>query len=175
MLDQPGQAGDGTEMYWLTWACALAPDAVPRYDTIVRGLEKAVVDHPTACRYRHSLGSILFRTGQFKGAVEQLNAALQCHQQTGLPLLPSDWLFLAMAHQRLGNAAEARKWLDKAVQSLDKTAEEKAKGKAAEEPFDWIEPLKLEILRREAEKLLGEPAKPALAAQPAPKAPGAGK
>jgi hypothetical protein len=55
----------------------------------------------------------------------------------------TDFLFLAMAHQRLGDAREAEKWLGRAVQALDKGP-----------PLRWPERLEAQLLRREAEELV---------------------
>ena len=58
----------------------------------------------------------------------------------------SDWLFLAMAHHKLGNRDEARKWYDRAVGWL-------AKNEAAL-ATDKVEAEELRRFRREAEDVL---------------------
>jgi hypothetical protein len=75
-----------------------------------------------------------------KEAVAELNEAVKRDAQGGTW---ADYLFLAMAQQRLGRADEARKWLERAGQALDKEA-----------PADWGRRLQQEVLRREAEQLL---------------------
>ena len=62
------------------------------------------------------------------------------------------WFFLAMTHHRLGHAEEARQWLEKAVNWTKKETEGKIEGAA---PLSWNRRLTLEILRREAEQLIG--------------------
>jgi hypothetical protein len=57
-----------------------------------------------------------------------------------------DWLFLAMAHCRLGEMNRARRWFTKAAEALDR-----------EEPDStvaWYERLQRRLLRREADELL---------------------
>src|SRR5205807_850000 len=56
--------------------------------------------------------------------------------------------FLAMAHQRLGHGEEARRWLSEAVRVADQEL-------AAKSPPPWNRRVTLQILRREAEGLIG--------------------
>ena len=65
-----------------------------------------------------------------------------------------NWLWLALAHDRLGKAEEARRWLDKAQAWLDRYRE--GMPARAEEEFglhlhNWLE---AHVLRREAEALV---------------------
>jgi tetratricopeptide (TPR) repeat protein len=129
--------------------CRLAPDALTSFDTIIRKLQRAVADTPRSCKYRHWLGAILSRVGKVPDAIRLLNEAIKLHQQTGLV---ADWLFLAMAHHRLGQPVQARKWLDKANAEIGRMAKQKAN----DQPFGWVELLELRLLQREAEALLGE-------------------
>jgi hypothetical protein len=70
------------------------------------------------------------------------------------------WFFLAMAHQGLGHADEARRWLEKALQgtteALKPPAEPAGKAKNSDGiiPPNWNRRLTLQVLRREAEKLI---------------------
>jgi len=65
-----------------------------------------------------------------------------------------NWLWLALAHQRLGKAEEARRWLGKAQAWLDQYGD--GMPSRAEELglhlHNWLE---AHVLRREAEALLG--------------------
>ncbi len=90
-------------------------------------------------------GSVLYRAGRFEEAIQRLNANTD---------ILNNWLFLAMAHHRLGHAAEARQWLDKMIQW-------EAKQKADAKPLEWQHRVGLEILRREAQELIeGKAAEP---------------
>jgi tetratricopeptide (TPR) repeat protein len=120
---------------------------VADYGSLVRRLEKAVADTPGRCVYRHWLGAVLYRAGKYPDAIRPLKEADQFHPKPGWP---SDWLFLAMAHQRQGQLEQARSWLDKAVKAIDRLAKEKP----SDEPFGWIYLVELRLLRREAEALL---------------------
>ena len=65
-----------------------------------------------------------------------------------------NWLWLALAHQRLGKAEEARRWLGKTQTWLDQYGD--GMPSRAEELglhlHNWLE---AHVLRREAEALLG--------------------
>jgi hypothetical protein len=69
------------------------------------------------------------------------------------------WLFLAMAHARLGQAAEARQWLEQAAAGIEEALQpmpvvDVRAAEDEERPLRWKERLVLQHLRREAEALL---------------------
>ena len=101
------------------------------------------------------LGAALYRADRFAEAVRRLNEANAAWEQAGTkPAMYSPaylWFFLAMAHQRKGDAAEARRWLDKAQKWMEQETQD------SRNPA-WNRRLTLQLLRREAEQLLGAPA-----------------
>jgi tetratricopeptide (TPR) repeat protein len=118
--------------------------------------EKAAAGAKTSSRL-NTLGAALYRAGKFNAAVQRLNKAIKEEGKGGTAW---DWLFLAMAHHRLGHAAEAKQWLAKAVQWIEKASNPKP-DKAAGTPLPWDQRLELKVLRREAEELiLGKAAVP---------------
>jgi hypothetical protein len=52
---------------------------------------------------------------------------------------PYDWLFLAMAEQKLGHTAEARSWYEKSVQWLGRNADSEELARFREEARAVIE------------------------------------
>jgi tetratricopeptide (TPR) repeat protein len=64
--------------------------------------------------YRHIfsslLGGLLLRGGRVDEAIARLNQGLAASKE---PELPTDWALLAIAHGRKGEAAAARRWLDR--------------------------------------------------------------
>jgi WD40 repeat protein/tetratricopeptide (TPR) repeat protein len=131
------------------WTSALRPDAVPDPSQLVRIAVRVVAQEPKGAIYLRSLGAALYRAGRFEEAIQQLNAAIAAQNGDGLF---EDWLFLAMAHHRLGHAAEARQWLDKTIQW-------EAKRKDDAEPLDWVARWELQILLHEAKELIEGKAK----------------
>ena len=57
---------------------------------------------------------------------------------------------LCRRRSRLGHAAEATKWLKKAIDEIDRPAQEKSQAA----PIPWNRRLTLQLLHREAEELL---------------------
>src|SRR5262249_46078771 len=92
--------------------CLLAPNATEDLAQAVRLAEKAVAGKRIFTNL-NTLGIALYRAGQLDLSIQRLNEAVQVHGKGGTAY---DWLFLAMAHHRLGQADEARKWMEKAVQ-----------------------------------------------------------
>jgi WD40 repeat protein/Flp pilus assembly protein TadD/tRNA A-37 threonylcarbamoyl transferase component Bud32 len=145
----------------LIWVCALGPDAVDKPDQLVDVADKAVKAAPKDYAIANTLGAVLYRAGKFDDAVKQLNAAIKLQGQGGTP---GDWLFLAMAHHRLGDPKAAKKWLDQSAAWLDRVSPEKLKANALAQRLPWDRLLEIELLRREAQALLkapeGEPKNP---------------
>jgi hypothetical protein len=65
-----------------------------------------------------------------------------------------NWLWLALAHQRLGEAEEARRWLGKATVWLDQYRDGMPARGEAEVGLHLHNWLEAHVLRREAESLI---------------------
>jgi serine/threonine protein kinase len=78
--------------------------------------EQAVSMSPQNGSFWNTLGVASYRAGQWQDAVDALTKSVQLRPGGNV----WDWLFLAMAHQRLGHAEEAGPWYDRAVQWVDK-------------------------------------------------------
>jgi tetratricopeptide (TPR) repeat protein len=93
-----------------------------------------------------------FRAGRFKEAVLLFEQSLRADPRSGRAVL--NWLWLALANRRLGQAEEARRWVDRAQACLDQYGEglsNRALGESGLDLHNWLE---AHILRREAEALL---------------------
>jgi tetratricopeptide (TPR) repeat protein len=62
-------------------------------------------------------GALHYRAGRFQEAVPLFEQSLRANSKAGAAVL--NWLWLALTHQRLGKAEEARRWLGKAQAWLD--------------------------------------------------------
>ena len=150
MLDRLGQTDKPDVAHWLAWAAVLAPQAVDETNRPVALAEAAVASDRNNDRFSNTLGAALYRAGRFDEAVAKLNEVHAAWEQAATK--PNEyspaysWFFLALAHQRLGHAEEARRWLDKATAWAEQ--EIKREGVA------WNRRLTLELLRREAESLV---------------------
>jgi tetratricopeptide (TPR) repeat protein len=117
-LERLGEAKDSEEMNMVAWICALGPNAVADFTRPVRLAEKAVASDPNDAGLINTLGALLYRAGRFDVAVQRLNESMALGgPEVGL----YDSLFLAMAHERLGHAEEARQWLSKAAPLVRQT------------------------------------------------------
>ena len=136
----------------------LAPDAVADWTKPLQLAEKARADDGKGYHKITKLGAVLYRAGRFKEAAQRLAEAEVAFQQTpnaGSTIVYT-WLFQAMAHHRLGHAAEAASWLEKAVQEIDEPSPKTTQDAATN---DWNRRLTLQLLRREAEELLAKKSK----------------
>ena len=97
------------------------------------------------------MGAATYRAGRFEEAVKHLSEGIKAQGKGGDP---TDWLFLAMAHQRLGHTAEERRWLDKAIVWIDSSTRYKPRDDSLGARINWWMWLSLHVLRREAEALV---------------------
>jgi serine/threonine protein kinase/WD40 repeat protein len=153
MLDRFGDTREGAIADIVAWTCVLAADAVPDASRPLRLAERAGASDPGTNASLRTLGAALYRACRFAEAVKRLDEATAVYKRGGDWRQPIayTWLFLAMAHHRLGHALEARRWLDQAVQEIDRPTSQNAKN-AARNP--WNRRLTLQLLRREAEALV---------------------
>jgi tetratricopeptide (TPR) repeat protein len=152
LLERFGQANDPD--FWVIVICKLAPDAVADRARPVHLAEKRLARHPHDTDLIGVLGDTLYRKGDLDAAVERLEASIRAAPGYG-----GHWrkLFLAMAYHRLGRTAEARQLLREAVQWIEKNGQEKlGEGAELKEPLPWSVRLDFQLLRREAEELLGK-------------------
>jgi tetratricopeptide (TPR) repeat protein len=157
-LPDPGPRLNPQTANSVAMLCALGPDAVSDYTRPLALIEHALtwlnnVKVPPGAeaelnKIRHAWlntqGALFFRAGRYALAVRRLDKAIAAHGGG----VPEDWLFLALAHHRLGHAAEAKKYLDRA----------RAVNPSTEARHFW-QNLEQDLLRREAEQILEEPKK----------------
>ena len=155
MADQFGETEDADNAYWTAWTCALAADAVADYSGPIGLAQKAVKSDPASSSRLNTLGAILYRAGQLDEAIQRLTEAEKLAKDADPKSKCSPayhWFFLAMAHHRLGQHDEAKKWYDKAVEWTDKVMQEHEKGTGPR--LSWNRRMTLKLLRQEAEKTL---------------------
>jgi tetratricopeptide (TPR) repeat protein len=112
--------------------------------------EKAVAVSPMYGNI-NTLGTVLYRAGRFEEAIRKLQEGMKLHGQNGNAW---DWLFLAMAHHRLGHASEARQWLNRAIDWMAQFEAGKVKDAFYGITLNWNLRLELQLFRREAEALI---------------------
>lgn len=111
---RPNYAEAHSNLAWLLATCPAAKWRDPR--RAVELAKKAVALGPNGGSFWNTLGVAHYRAGDCKAAIEALEKARQLRNGGR----SSDFFFLAMAHWRLGNKPEARKWYDRAVEWMEK-------------------------------------------------------
>jgi tetratricopeptide (TPR) repeat protein len=115
----------------LAWLLANCPDETIRDPRRAVGhAQKAVELAPKEGAYWNTLGVAQYRAGDYSVAVASLRGGMELRKGGDA----WDWFFLALAQGRLGQAAEARAWYDKAVAWMgeNRPALEKDKHQAEE-------------------------------------------
>ena len=152
LLERFGQTNDPD--FWVIIICKLAPDAVADLARPVQMAEKMLARHPHNADFVGLLGDTLYRKGDLEAAVQRLEASIRAAPGVGV-----HWkkLVLAMAYHRLDRPAKAQQLLQEAARWIEKNGQEKlAEGAELKEPLPWSLRLDLQLLRREAEELLGK-------------------
>jgi tetratricopeptide (TPR) repeat protein len=156
MLERFGQTKNRDLAHQIALSCLLIPDAVSDQKLPLELAKRAAAGAPRNDWYEITLGVALYRTGQYQQAVQQLRQVVKTWPEDpyagagadGGPVLT--WLGLAMAHQRLGQSAEAGLWLNKATRRMDKELAEKEVGPLRMQSHVWA---MCQVLRREAEAI----------------------
>jgi WD40 repeat protein/tetratricopeptide (TPR) repeat protein/tRNA A-37 threonylcarbamoyl transferase component Bud32 len=143
LLDEDADAANAA-----AWACCLAAGAVSDYAVPLRYSQRAAEAFPQQYLYQNTLGALLYRAGKMDESVKQLNRAIEVHGQGGTA---NDYLFLAMAQHRLGQAEAAKTSLEKATRWIDEQTRE---GPGDQPRLPWNQRLELQLLRGEAETLI---------------------
>ena len=162
------------------WTCTLVPAALPRWDGLIQWAKAEIEIAPEdSDKSIHDLSRVLaaatYRAGRYEETIGHLRAAMKAMPAKSGPPNPKsepataggpppddtaggdafDWLFLSMAHHRLGHRDEARKWLDKAIAAIDAATKSPPDDASSKSRIDWKTRLAYRVLRAEAEKLIG--------------------
>jgi tetratricopeptide (TPR) repeat protein len=110
-------AGQQNELAWFLANCPEEKLRDPR--RAVELARKAVELSPQTGTFWNTLGAAHYRAGDWKAALDALRTSEDLFQGNELGY---NAFFLAMAHLRLGDKDEARKWYNQAVQWMEKHA-----------------------------------------------------
>jgi len=126
-------------------SCAMGPQALADFGPILQFMEDTLKKVRPEFRpmVLDILGALLHRAGRDREAVRRIEESIGPRAgSAGF----DDALFLAFAHERLGEHTEARKWLRHAL--------------AAPASGDFWEKAEIQLLRREADAVFGRKAAP---------------
>src|SRR5262249_15076392 len=110
-----GKTTDPRTAYLVARLCTLTQDAGTDPSALVSIAERAVKQPQP--HHQHTSRLACYRAGQHDRAIEQLRLSIAGNWRASA----ANWLVLAMAHQRLGQTDEARKWFDRAVNWMENT------------------------------------------------------
>jgi tetratricopeptide (TPR) repeat protein len=134
----------------LVWLLANCPESKFRDPRrAVELAKKGIQLEPQNGIYWNTLGVAQYRAGSFKEAVDALEKSIELGKGGN----SFDWFFLAMAHQRLDHADEARRWLERGARWIEAAKRHEAEGKGNRWP-NWFDRIAVEHLRREAEAMI---------------------
>src|SRR5262249_30251423 len=131
MLDRFGRSDHLADIDAALRACVVAPGGVRDAAPLVALAERAASARaagggaPQNLRFVTTWGAALYRAGRLVEVTQRLEEAVQGLTTANDPSMEVvqayDWLFLAMAHARLGHAADARQWLEKAATWIEES------------------------------------------------------
>jgi serine/threonine-protein kinase len=132
-------------------AYTLAPDSTGVPTPFFRQIANELSRRESEYWALTALGAWHLRVGRSRDTVAYFERSLAADGRPGRAVL--NWLWLALAHQKLGRADDARRWLDKAANWLDQQGgrmpvETREMGSHR---HNWLE---AHVLRQEAEALL---------------------
>ena len=100
-----------------SWAAVRQPGAdAAASQRALRQAEAACRLIPDRANYLNTLGVAYYRVGAWQAAAAALERSMGLQQGGNA----CDWLFLAMAHWKLGHKEDARQWYKQAVLWIDK-------------------------------------------------------
>lgn len=151
MLTRFADTEDPLAASFTAWTCALIPDSVDDYSSVVTLAAKATSEKPNSDQFLNSHGAVLFCAGRYEEAIERLTELVNRREQSDIQPNSSPaytWYFLAMTHHSLGHSREAQNWLNKANEWTEQALSNR------DNPRPWNRRLTLVLLRTEAESLI---------------------
>jgi S1-C subfamily serine protease/HEAT repeat protein len=139
-------------LYLVARIASLAAGSAADPERVVPMAERVVATRGSAW-YLHTLAVAHYRAGQYDKAAQQCQESMKADPRWANVL---NGFVLAMAHQRLGHAEEGRQWLDKSTRWMTQASQARPKETPVDLPVpSWCDRLELQLLRREADALLG--------------------
>lgn len=148
MVDRCGKTPD-MRPYHVARACTLAPDSVADASLPARLAHAELTENATPFWSLTQQGALHYRAGRYPEALAFFEQSLQADSTPGRAVV--NWLWLALANERLGRHDEARGWLDTANAWLNQFAGGMPHGAEVELGLHLHNWLEANILRHEAE------------------------
>lgn len=150
--DKPG----GPRAYHAARAGTLAAQGAPDVSLLARLARDELQQHATEFWSLTEQGALAYRAGRFQESEFLFEQSLNADPHSGRAVV--NWVWLALAEQRLGKTDQARHWLKKAQTWLDQFRDglpPRADQDLGLHLHNWLE---ANVLRREAEAMISPPA-----------------
>ena len=103
---------DWSKLNDMSWGTVVKPQATAAaYELALKQAQRADELNPNSMYALNTLGIALYRAGRFNEAVGALKRAVELHLKSDGNPYEGNLAFLAMSHHRLGNRAEAERYL----------------------------------------------------------------
>jgi serine/threonine protein kinase/Tfp pilus assembly protein PilF len=129
----------------LSHVCAAVPAEPEEAEALLRLANFGASGNPANPRVR---GAVNYRAGKYQAAIADFDQSAPVS-----PRRAWDWLFLAMAHYKLGHAEEAKSSLKKAEDWIQRADRLRARG-STDPWIGWFEPLEVAQILKEARSLI---------------------
>ena len=151
LIEQCGKPG-GPRAYHVARAVTLAGGAAPDPSLLSRLAHNELQQNATQFWSQTEQGALAYRAGRFDESVSFFEQSLNADSHPGRAVV--NWVWLALADQRLGKTEEARRWLKKAQNWLDQFRDGVPANAETEYGLHLHNWLEANVLRREAEALI---------------------
>jgi hypothetical protein len=147
---------EAEQLHWLVRTCLLARTGGVDAKRILQVAQKAQASPWRASERLCTLAAAHYRAGQDREAIARCEDLLAVREPPERWHKVLSWLVLALARQRQGHHAEARKWLDQAVAEMERPVQVPNAAATEDLPYalDWSDFLLCQLWRREAENLI---------------------
>jgi serine/threonine protein kinase len=151
-VDHFSRATQGNGGARLAWASLLLPDSGIDATELAKHATPLLSEASFNANVLMARGMLLYRTGQYEELIRQWADGEETPGTAAGEIARAltaahPWYLLAMAHQQLGHTDEARRWLAR--------ANEQAEQARSRGPLPWDQRVHLDLLREEAEQLIG--------------------
>lgn len=143
LMERGSGTEDATLAERLAWICKFGDHPSAELEVPLALVEKSLASNPRSARYHNTYGSLLYRLGKYEESIAAMERAVALR----VPGIAQDHFILALAHERLGHAADSKRHLQLAEEQIAKTVDDKPK------PIPAAARQEYSIFRKEAELL----------------------
>jgi serine/threonine protein kinase/tetratricopeptide (TPR) repeat protein len=149
MLSKFESSSNAVDVHFASWTCSLSPQALDDYTLALHLAQQAVDADPENQQYINGLGAVQFRAGQYAKALENLSAAAGSDESSNTSSAYTAY-FRSMTEWQSDHKDDAKASLVQANEIAEQELND------ADNPPEWNRKLTLQLLREEAESMIGD-------------------